>query len=115
MIGSAHPSSYETALNFDINTGKLITLNDVLAGDYLSVISKYCKDVLGERFAADYDNYEENFGRGSDPLPENYENFLITQNGLLIIFDQYQVAAGVAGKQTVLIPWNQLSSVVKRV
>jgi hypothetical protein len=115
MIGSAHPSSYETALNFDINTGKLISLNDVFTGDYLTVISKYCKDVLGERFADDYDNYEENFGKGSDPQTENYENFLITQNGLVVIFDQYQVAAGVAGEQTVLIPWNKLDSVIKRV
>lgn len=115
MVGSAHPSSYEVALNFDINTGKVVALNDIFSGDYLSVISKYSKDVLGERFADDYDDYEENFGKGTDPQSENYENFLITQNGLLVIFDQYQVAAGVAGKQTVLIPWSQLNSVIKRV
>ena len=115
MTGSAHPSSYEVALNFDVNTGKIVSLGDVLSGDYLRVISKYCKDVLGERFAADYDQYEENFGKGSDPIAENYENFLITTNGLVVVFDQYQVAAGVAGKQNVLIPWNQLSGVVKRI
>jgi hypothetical protein len=114
MVGSAHPSSYEVALNFDINTGKILILDDVLVGDYLTVISKYCKDVLGERFAADYDQYEESFGSGSNPEPENYENFLITPGGLIIVFDQYQVAAGVAGKQEVLIPWNQLTGVAKR-
>ncbi len=115
LIGSAHPSSYEVALNFDINTGKAVGLDDIFGGDYLLIISKYCKDVLGERFIDDYDNYEENFGRGSDPQLENYRNFLITQNGLLVIFDQYQVAAGVAGKQTVLIPWNKLGNAIKRV
>ncbi len=114
MAGTAHPSSYEVTLNFDINTGKVLTLDDVLRDDYLTVLSRYSKDVLQERFIAEYDQYEEFFGKGSDPVPENYRSFLITNEGIIVVFDQYQVAAGVSGKQEVLVPWSYLSGVLKR-
>jgi len=36
----------------------------------------------------------------------------VTRPGLLVIFDQYQVAAGVAGTPAVVVPWIDLVTVI---
>lgn len=41
---------------------------------------------------------------GTAPKEENFENFLITDNALIIIFDPYEVAPYAAGSVFVEIP-----------
>ena len=45
---------------------------------------------------------------GTSEKIENYSNFAITNNGILVFFDYYQVAPYYYGVQKVLIPYNKL-------
>lgn len=108
VSGAAHPTSYSTVLNYYWLTGEPLELGDLfLPGvDYLTPISDYAKAELAPRFGDAF------FSDGADPIPENYKSWNITEDGLLITFDVYQVAAYAAGPQEVLIPYAALQNLI---
>jgi hypothetical protein len=107
--GAAHPAHYSVTLNYDLANGKEITLDELFlsSSNYLKVISDTCKVLLSTR-----DIGFENFSQGADPLPENYQRWNISNEGLVITFDEYQVAAYAAGPQIVTIPFSVLQSII---
>jgi hypothetical protein len=73
----------------------------------LPVIADFCKKELAKRdigFAM--------FAAGADPTAENYTVWNISADGLVIVFNEYQVAAYVAGPQTVVIPFGELEKII---
>lgn len=106
--GAAHPGSHSLVLNFDLNHGGRLELSDLFIHDsnYLEVISDYCIDQLK---STGYLDFEE----GALPQPENYRNWNIQPEGILISFDPYQVAPYAVGPQKVLIPFSELRNVIR--
>jgi hypothetical protein len=108
MAGAAHPNHYALVVNYDLAAGKPIVLADMFRpnSDFLRAISSYCiaqlKKRLGEFSDPDWIN------GGASAKPENYTNWNITRNGILITFDPYQVAAYAVGAQTVVVPYEVL-------
>lgn len=105
--GAAHPNFYSLTFNYDLAAGQQLQLHQLFlpGADYLGPIATYCKGQLSLRDIA-------YFEAGADPVLENYRNWNITTDGLLISFDPYQVAAYAAGPQTVLIPYAELNAIV---
>ncbi len=107
--GAAHPNGYSRTLNYDLSNGREISLDELfLSGsNYLQTISDFCKTQLSAR-----DIGFEMFSAGADPLAENYRRWNISDGGLVITFDAYQVAAYAAGPQLVTIPFSELQSII---
>lgn len=107
--GAAHPGSYSAILNYDLGQGKELALADLFLpnSDYLGAISTYCIAELSKQ-----EFFEGSFEDGALPKPENYTRWNITANGLLITFDEYQVAPHAAGPQQVLVPYVELESAI---
>ena len=107
--GAAHPYHYSQTLTFDLEQGKEIKLEQLFlpGSKYLEALADYCKVELTKR-----DIDFGSFSSGADPTSENYRNWNITPAGLLITFDEYQVAAYAAGPQTVLIPYADLKTIL---
>ena len=107
--GAAHPNGYSRTLNYDLSNGREITLDELfLSGsNYLQTLSDFCKTQLSAR-----DIGFEMFSAGADPLAENYQRWNISDQGLVITFDMYQVAAYAAGPQLVVIPFSELQSII---
>lgn len=103
--GAAHPYHYTVTVNHDLDMDKDITLNEIfrLDSNYLQFISQYCATELSKR-----DVGFDGFQQGADPTPENYRNWNVSDQGLVITFDEYQVAPYAAGPQTVVIPFSTL-------
>ena len=103
--GAAHPGSYSVTLNYDLGQGKELALADLFLPniDYLGTVSKYCIAELSKQ-----PFFEGPFAEGAQPKPENYRNWNITPEGLLITFDEYQVAPYAAGPQAVTVPYSAL-------
>lgn len=108
--GAAHPYHLTKTLNFDLESGQVLSLDALFlpGSDYLTIISNYCSTELTTRDIG----FEFGFESGASPLPENYLNWNLTSEGLLITFDEYQVASYAAGMQQVTIPYTALNSLI---
>jgi hypothetical protein len=107
--GAAHPGQYSRTFTFDLATGYQVNLDQLFqpGTNYLQELSDYCKnDLTGRDIAFDASN------TGADPLPDNYRNWNISADGLVITFDAYQVAAYAAGPQIVTIPYAVLTGII---
>ena len=109
--GAAHPYHYNMTFNYDLEQGKKLSLDELFRPDsnYLEAVSSYCIFDLSKRDIGFYGGFEQ----GAEPTPENYRNWNITSNGLMITFDEYQVAPYAAGAQTVVVPYEKLKTVIK--
>ncbi len=110
--GAAHPFHYSRTLNYDLEQGRKLSLGDLFAEDakYLKAISSFCIAELSRRDIGFYGGFE----RGAEPTTENYRNWNITNEGLLITFDEYQVAPYAAGAQAVTIPYGELRPLINQ-
>jgi hypothetical protein len=108
--GAAHPYHFSKTVTFNLETGQEITLDELFlpGSNYLQILSDISKAELSKRDIG----FDETFFTGADPTPENYKSWNITADGLLITFDEYQVAAYAAGPQTVTIPYSALKDVI---
>jgi hypothetical protein len=107
--GAAHPGLYSITVNYDLGQGRELTLADLFLpnSNYLEVISNYCIAELSKQ-----PFFDVPFSEGAKPTLENYRNWNITPDGLLITFDEYQVAPYAAGPQKVRVPYHELQTVI---
>jgi len=107
--GADHPFHNTRTVNFNIDTGQVVMLDALFlpGAAYLPAISGYCSAELASRNIG-----FDLFTGGAEPLAENYMNWNITADGLLITFDEYQVADYSAGQQTVTVPYIALKDVI---
>lgn len=107
--GAAHPGTHTRSVTYDLEAGSDVRLAQLFlpGSDYLQKIADYCIAQLELR-----DIGFELFSDGAQPLAENYGNWNITADGLLINFDEYQVAAYAAGPQAVIVPYTELQAVI---
>lgn len=106
--GAAHPGTYSITLNYDLDQGKELALADLFlpGADYLETIADHCKAELSKQ-----PFFEGPFAEGANPILENYNNWNISSDGLMITFDEYQVAPYAAGPQVVQIPVDQIRQI----
>jgi hypothetical protein len=107
--GAAHPMLTAEVFNYDIEQGKILDLGELFEPDtaYLSLISAYCTHQLQETQVLE-------FPEGAVPTLENYRNWNITVDGILITFDPYQVASYAIGRQSVTVPYAVLRDVIRK-
>jgi len=107
--GAAHPGTHSRTVTYNLEAGSDVKLSQLFLPDsgYLERIANYCILQLSTR-----DIGFEAFADGAKPIPENYGNWNVTPDGLLITFDEYQVAAYAAGAQEVVVPYTELQPVI---
>ena len=98
-------ASWKKKIKMKSKFGNLFQLE--IPTEWKEVLSEKSYGLLMERLGS-----EMIWDEGLLPTGENFRNMLVTQPGLLIIFDQYQVAAGVAGTPTVIIPWLEIAAII---
>jgi len=107
--GAAHPNTYSRTVTYDLEKGEDVILAQLfLPGvDYLSPISEYCLSQLNASPIG-----PALYAEGAQPTLENYRNWNISADGLVVTFDAYQVAAYAAGPQIVTIPYTALAGII---
>jgi len=100
-----HPFHYHRVLNYDLDNGEILQLNDLFKSDsnYLELIGNYARDSFMKKFPD-----KQMVMDGTEPRLDNFKNWNIRADGLLITFDEYQVASKIYGAQTLLIPYDVL-------
>ena len=109
--GAASQQLWVDSIMIDLSNGQVLTTENLfqleIPTDWKEVLAEKSYGLLMERLGS-----EMIWDEGLLPTGENFSNMLVTQPGLLIIFDQYQVAAGVAGTPTVIIPWLEIAAII---
>ena len=113
--GAAHPSTYISSMNFNLTNGEYINFSELFRSDsdYLQYISDFCIFDLkrsGRENEIEFDDEWLNTGAG--PIEENFKSYNITEKGLIITFNDYQVGPYVIGQQEVLIPYEKITNIV---
>ena len=105
--GAAHPNSFSHSVNYDRVAQAPLQLAALFRANapYLELIATYCRDELAGKAVLE-------FPEGVEPTAENFQNWNITDEGLRISFDPYQVAPYAWGPQQVLVPLDELGAIV---
>ena len=117
FAGAAHPSNNNYSFNYDLEKNKEITLSDIFQGNYLKLLSEICIEEISKS-KKDYDPEfntadDEWLNSGAGPDEKNFKVFNITKDKFIITFPTYQVASYAEGPQTVEIPYNRLTTIIK--
>lgn len=109
FAGMAHPTHKHEVINYNLGTGNEIELKDLFKDevDYLSVLSTYSRKALTRRLT----NLEM-IEQGTSATTDHFKVWNIKPTGLLITFEEAQVAPYVNGAQTVLIPYRVLKDII---
>lgn len=102
--GGAHGSTVRTSRTWNLKTGKTIKLRELYkcSGDYKSYIKKKIIEQIKENPDIYFENYEE--------LVEqtfNVNNFYSTPQGVVVYFQQYDIAPYSSGIREFLLPYNK--------
>jgi hypothetical protein len=104
---SAHPYTNSFAFNYDLEMAEFLLMEDLFSqeADYLSVILPQVEQALTER------SFGYQVGTAEVVIHQR-ENWNIVPEGLRVNFDAYEVGPGAAGPQFVVVPWEDLSTVL---
>lgn len=104
--GEAHPNSYMWTVVYDIKKKEIVNI-DNLAGEHSNFIvniSEYTYKALSQNTDIKEYGVYDMLKEGTKPIKENFRNFAIDKNNLVIFFEKYQVAPYVLGEFKVEVP-----------
>lgn len=112
--GGAHPNTYIHTITFDKDSKKVVTIESLMKKNstILEILSKESLFQLqqSEKFQnEDLTNIHDMLIEGTRPIAKNFRNFAFSSDGLLIFFENYQVAPYVYGSFQVKIPYSKLN------
>lgn len=118
--GGAHGSQPWLSFNFAVPTGAPIHLQDLFTDSTagLSVLSAQSRTLLAAHLATVFGepltpDDIDGINGGTQPVLANFDSaWVFTTAGLEITFQEYQVAAYVAGVSHITIPWSALAGVI---
>lgn len=114
---AAHPMSVVRVLNFDLDTGKELRLDEmflnpeaaleIMAHNAPRTVADNLKDMFPEQFASGVEE-ETWFREGFEPTRENYAALVIEPDGVRVYFQKYQILPYVFGIQEAHFPLSLL-------
>jgi len=115
FTGGAHGIGVLKTMIFDLETGCEYILSDIFRGEsaYLQKLSRLSREQLKkeEKLGDLYDEFMVN--PGTAPEVENFKNFVLTKEGIIIFFEDYQVAPYAAGEQKVEFTYSEFEEELK--
>lgn len=112
--GGAHPSHIAVSATFDLSTGKVLSLKNVLSeevtGEAFAELAIEALSALDISLYSDYaSTVQSRFSSGFDET----EGWYLSANGLCLFFSPYDIAPYSAGIVTAEIPYEMLEGVLK--
>ena len=83
--------------NLDLNTGKFVTLKDMLGDDYVELANRSIREQIAARQRAGETFFTAEEG-GFAGISEDVKFYINGSNRPVIVFDKYEIAPGSSGK-----------------
>lgn len=122
--GGAHGNGYSEPLVFDRFTGKRILFTDIFENpaQVAEALPEMVFDKLAlaksEKLNISLDEakeaLEDDLDFGLKGLEENYDNFMIDNQGMMFVFVPYQAGAYVEGEYQITLDWDKLDRYLKK-
>lgn len=113
FTGGAHPNTFAALESFDLATGEPLALEDLLAADAVARL-----EALGERQfrkareIPETESLEEAGFWFEDDRFHLPDNFAVTGDGLVFVYNPYEVAPYVFGPTRITLPWSELQGLL---
>lgn len=107
FTGGAHPNHDIVTINYDKTTDSFIKIENLLEKnkDILDIFSKISRKKLinDPKITVTSMMYE-----GTKPTKDNFKNFVFTKDGILLLFNYYQVAPYSQGEFQIIVPYSYI-------
>lgn len=113
--GTPHPEKNYLSVNYDLVTGSVFTLDDILTGDtatdtLCSYIIQELNRQKDEKFL--YEDFEGTVKEQFDRNTTSIDSWYFSQTGLCFYFSPYEIAPYASGVITAEIPYDKLSGIL---
>ena len=107
QAGAAHPSASSHTFNCDLARGRVLSLQDLFTqgSEYLTVLSEAARQQLPAKLGLGDD---KTLADSTSPAVDNFKDFLLEKDALVIVFARYLVVDGSAGQPEVDISYADL-------
>jgi hypothetical protein len=115
LAGAAHPNTRVQILNYDFTKKERLSTINLFASSTqaLPFLSERARKTLSKTFGDISDTqFQVEVIPGTEPTRENFKEVGITKEGLLVIFNPYQVAAYARGTPSVFISLQELGDLI---
>lgn len=83
--------------NLSMETGKMVTLKDLLGDNYKDLVNESIRKQIEKRRAEGEVFFDESEG-GFSGISEDVKFYINKENHAVVVFDQYEIAPGAAGR-----------------
>lgn len=104
--GGAHPNSWSKIYNFDLRTGNIIKLDDLIMSGGEEKLSTIAESI----FVKEYGNEGWDFKAGDFPLAVN---FSISLGGIHFFYNSYEIGSYAMGAPDIFIPYKDIKQLIK--
>lgn len=112
FLGGAHGSQFYAVDTFDLDTGELLTIEDVLgnADEYTPIVNAYATNYVKEK---EIPIFSEDGNVDIAALTPADMAFQLTPEGINFIFNQYAIAPYAAGTIEITVPYENFKDILK--
>jgi hypothetical protein len=113
-LGGAHPNTYLTFTNFNLNSGEIIDLSDILITEFLTELNNIAEPIFRKEkdLTEDINLTEAGFWFDDDKFSVN-NNFSIGKDGLNFVYNNYEITAYTRGPTELFIPYYSIKKLIK--
>ena len=109
--GGAHPNNTIHTITYDIQSKQIVTIHNLISKNpnLLEILSKESRLILKK-----YPNFQscsivDMLMEGTEANTDNFKNFVFSKEGIIIFFEQYQIAPYSEGNFRIVVPYDKLN------
>jgi len=107
--GQMHPIRYYETINYDLKQHRQLRATDIFKRGYLKDFSTYSRKALTvHAWPRDW------MMSGTSPVADNFGNWNIVPDGVLLSFEDYQVGPHSVGQPEIVVPFSVLKGAIRR-
>ena len=113
-LGGAHPNTFSTFKNFNLKSGEIINLSDILITGFLNELNIIAEPIFRKEkeLIEDINLTKAGFWFDDDEFSVN-NNFSISKDGLSFFYNNYEITAYVYGPTELYIPYKSIKKLIK--
>lgn len=111
FLGGAHPSHYIDTIIYNTKNNSFTNINNLINIDknILNKLSNISREELLRNKVLSNSNVKNMLMDGTSPKIDNFKRFALTNDGIIIFFERYQIAPYYFGDYNILIPHSKLN------